>query len=110
LVTPEDYTNPWKALERVGIALVCDRPGARPQDLATDRDGLFLDHKSVRRFLLKGTQWEDQSIDQILRRLPGARKCQRRMGGHRPYGVVVPWVLLTEKYLQSESEGGGNGF
>ncbi len=53
-------------------------------------DHLFIGHKIVSRQLLKNTQWYSQSIDQILTRIPGSIRCQRRIAGMMCRGILVP--------------------
>jgi hypothetical protein len=102
LSDPEASKAALDALERVGIAVVCGR-GVSVREVFS-ATGLFIAQKAVLRYLLKGTQWEDQSIDQILKRLPGARKHQASVGGHRPWGVLIPWALIKDRYLSPAQE------
>ena len=99
LRNPGGYTGTWDALERVGIKPVSDVPSHRPIENAHERQYLFLSHGSVSRYLLKATKWEGQRIDQMLVRLPGARKKQVRVGGHKPWGVAIPWKMLVDKFM-----------
>lgn len=101
LEDPDSHVGGLQALERVGIAPVWLARGPRPNEGLGD--ALFIAHKAVKRYLLKGTMWEDQTIDTILKRLPGARKMQVIIGGHRPWGVRLPWSLLS-KYLATKDE------
>lgn len=106
---PADYPTGWDALERHGIAPVTETRGASSRDRAreyeTERAGLFIDPKPVLRLLLRGTPWDGQDIAQILKRLPGAARDQRAVGGHRPRGIVIPWRLVREKFLANENSG-----
>lgn len=107
LNAPGDYPGGWDALERVGIAPIATTRGQTARKVAQEFEGtrefLFLAHKSILRYLLKGTPWESQSIDQILKRLPGACRDQQRVGGHRPWGIKLPWELIREKYLADQN-------
>lgn len=98
----------WDALERAGIVPVAKSPAPGERQRAYEQEearaGIFVATKQVQRFLLKGTQWADQNVDQLLKRLPGAVKCQRAIGGHRPYGVVIPWEYLKDRFLDREEE------
>lgn len=102
-------TDYREALERVGIARVYGRRGYREtvsRESSPERDDghfLFLDHRDVRSKLLRGTEWESQSIDQILKRIPGAELTRRNLGARRTYGVVIP-VSYLEKFLSTKSE------
>lgn len=57
---------------------------------------LFVAHRAASRYLLRGTQWENQNIDEILGRLDGAEKMKKRLGGKRPWGITVPMRNLEE--------------
>lgn len=61
-----------------------------------DLEMLFVAHNSVSRYLLKGTGWERQNIDEILKRIPGAEKAKKRLGGKQPWGVVIPMAFISE--------------
>jgi hypothetical protein len=96
---PEDYgADGTEAMERAGVAIMPDSRGRCVGGVAAR--SLFVAVKSVSRYLLKGTRWDDQSIETILRRLHGAFQSQRRMGGHRPRGVEVPMELVEEKFTE----------
>lgn len=103
LIKPEGYAGAWDALERVGVTVTATATGRQARELArTDesrRDGIFLAHNQVARELLGKTRWAGQSIDQILKRLPGAKRVKAQVGGHQPWGIKIPWSLLKEKYL-----------
>ncbi len=104
LVRSDESTEIWPALERVGIAPVANCGGRDAAASESYRAALFIDHKAAKRYLLRDSQWREQGISAILARLPGAKKCQQRVGGHRPWGVAIPWRLIKEKYLDdSES-------
>jgi len=60
---------------------------------------LLIAHDTVTGSLLRGTPWEHQSIEQILKRIPGAEYGRRRVGGHRCGCVAIPEQLLLEEYL-----------
>ena len=107
LSTPNSYPGGIDALERVGVVKVASGQGTRA-DLGSATH-LFIANTPVARYLLKGTQWESQAIDQLLQRLPGSRKDQRRVGGHHPRGVMIPLDYIEENYL-SKSEPETNGF
>jgi hypothetical protein len=94
----------WRALDRVGIVPVANGPG-RDAKIESYRVGIFFAHREIKRHLLGRTKWEDEAIDQFLRRLPKAKKSRQRTCGHRPYGVLVPWKLIQVKYLaENENE------
>ena len=57
---------------------------------------LFLAHEVVRRELLKGTRWAESRIDQLLERLPNAKREQQRCAGQRPWGISLPWPACLQ--------------
>ena len=100
---PDSYSGGWVALERSGIRPVGSQ-GADPFAHDLYRSALFVAASPVRRYLLKGTRWEKEPIDQILLRLEGAKRAQLQVGGHRPRGVAVPWELLRGKFMRGDDE------
>jgi len=56
--------------------------------------------------LLRGTRWDSQSIDQILIRLPGAKKRKQRVGGHNPQCILLPLEQFRQEYLVDEADSG----
>jgi len=101
---PAGYPGGWDAMERAGVVLVGTNAGSRPESNPEHRKAVFIAYRSVMRYLLRGTRWVDQSVDQLLRRIPGAKKVQRRIGGHRPWGIDIPWSFLSEKFFQDEDD------
>jgi hypothetical protein len=87
-----------KALARVGIA-VFGPPGMHRDSISWTREWLFVARSQVKRYLLKGTEWERQNTTQMLKRLPGAKPDQCEVGGSRPRGVRIPWMLIEERFL-----------
>lgn len=87
-------------LEARGIRLVSSKK------LPIPRSTLFLAHATVRQQLLKNTRWNDCCIDQLLLRLPGAKKSQQRCGGkrNRPWGVSLPWPGCLERLELQDGE------
>lgn len=73
-----------ETLERHGIKIIQDEDGIQG-GLA-----VFIVHSAVARMLLRGTEWEKLSIDQILLRLPGARRSRHWIGESNPRGVMIP--------------------
>ena len=100
------------ALARVGLKIYKDK----------GEFTLFIDPKSAKRALLKGTDMARLEIDQILLRIDGAISTRTRIAGKKPRGVRIPMkevALLTgldEFVVQDESSGGagssgiGDGF
>ena len=91
----------WDALEQAGIAAVSSRLGRRSD--VGERDGIFLAYDAVKRFLLQRTQWADQSIPQLLGRLPTAKRVQCRIAGRRPYGILIERKYIDKQFLDDET-------
>lgn len=86
------YHEHSSALEGAGVQL-CRRDVGRRGDAfeATGPKVLFIDHRTACRKLLRDTEWAGQSIDQILKRTPGAEKTRRRIAGRIVRGIEIPW-------------------
>lgn len=84
----------WDALARVGIAAAGDDPGRPPEPW--QRTWLFLWPRPIARQLLRDTEWADQSLGQLLARLPGAERGRGYLNGHRCKGIRVPFSLIRE--------------
>jgi hypothetical protein len=100
---PHTYDGGWEALERMGIRPI-SKPGLDAYSNSSSRDFLFIAVGPIRRYLLKGTRWTEEPVDQILLRLTGATRSQHQVGGHRPRGVQVPWDLIERKYMCDDDE------
>jgi hypothetical protein len=87
------------ALERYGIAKASSQRGRRAKT-----DILFICHNDVRHKMLRGTEWAHQSIDQILKRIEGAKTGRRRVGGRLSRGVQLPMDFVLTQYLADESD------
>jgi len=94
------YSDAPEALECVGLAVASDSVGPR-QWVNAPETGLFLDVRTIRRYLLSGTRWAEgsQSIDTILLRLPTARRRKRRLTGRLVWGVELDWAWFDEHFL-----------
>lgn len=79
---PDDAGDLVDELAARGIRIVEHRSG---------RNSLFLATDMVREKLLAKTRWHLTRIDQILKRLPGAKSQQQRCAGQKPWGIVLPW-------------------
>lgn len=101
LISPDSYLGGWDALERSGIRPI-GKVGTDAFAHELYRTHLFVAPGAMRRYLLKGTRWALEPLDQILLRLEGAERGQHQVGGHRPRGVVIPWELIQEKYLKAD--------
>ena len=92
------YATHRAQLEQHGIAVCNDVESGMPSKI-------FFAHKFVTRHLLRGTEWESQSIDQMLKRIPGAKGGRMRLSGSHPGGVFVPLSHCEERYLGSQALG-----
>lgn len=68
-------------------------------------DGLFIVPKTVERMLLRGTEYQNKSTREILKRLPGSTSKNRRLNGVQYKGVLIPMPDL-----KSSDEEDGSGF
>lgn len=100
LLSPTSPDN--EVLERNGFALVYERTGPRPAHGGPTH--LFVDHRLVKRTVLRGTEWSFQSIEQILSRIAGAEMVRRRIAGRRQYGVQVPMDYIIANHLENGAE------
>jgi hypothetical protein len=60
---------------------------------------LIVAHTAVRKHLLKGTPWEAQSIEQVLKRIKGAKYTKRRVGAQNLRSVLIGLDLLEREFL-----------
>jgi hypothetical protein len=98
LADRDAFARHWETLETVGVGLTAaNAPGGRrPADWCAKwwAEGkltdIFLDTDKVRRFLLKGTRWEGLDIEQLLLRVPGAKREKRTACRVRVWGLVIP--------------------
>lgn len=98
---PHEFSDGYQALERDGVAL-CWATQAPRGTRTTLPQILFLDHKRVCNRILRGTEWERQSIDQILLRFDGATRERRRISGSLAHGVSIPIDSIADKFLGSD--------
>ena len=93
-VATGDNRDEWrKVLEAGGIKL----------ELGVSQK-IVLQYQLVRRKLLYGTRWGEQSIDQYLRRIDGAEVAIRRVGGSRNRCVVFGLHEFVDRYMGDDSE------
>ena len=89
------------ALERHGITQATDKTGPKGED---GKCFCFLDHRDVCEKLLRNSEWADQSIDQILKRIEGAEISRRRIGARRTYGVLIPANFIEQKIISADDD------
>jgi hypothetical protein len=51
---------------------------------------VFIAHRTVSQKLFRGSKWENQSLDQLLLRISGAKRGQRKISGRYSRGVEIP--------------------
>lgn len=85
------YSSHKAKLEAVGIKI-------------TAKDDLFLFHRQVSRTILRQTPWEGKRIDQLLKRLPGAKSEVQRIAGRSVRGITIPGDLMVLESEQDEFE------
>lgn len=65
---------------------------------------LFVNQTVAQRELLKAGYFQGLDINQILMRIPGAERCQQRMGNHVSRGVQVPMATIESMIGGCEDE------
>ena len=103
------YSQASDAIEAHGICLGYQTRARRGLESGESAPALFVCHRQVCRMLLRGTPWEFQSIDQLLKRLPGAERDQRKLAGRNARGVSLPMDMVKERFLNSASDSVGGG-
>lgn len=89
-----EYAEPGavRQLEAHGISRCSQSRGSARRDLIpwTLLDSVFVDHRTVAEKILRGSRWQNQSLDQMLNRLPGAKRDRRKLSGRNARGVLLP--------------------
>ncbi len=65
---------------------------------------LAIATNAVRTKLLRGTAWENQSIDQILKRVEGALPLRKYIAKQRLRSICIPMEYLYRDMLAGEAE------
>lgn len=91
------------SLEASGITRVTVQGDKSRRDVSPwmSRGIIFISHRAVAQKLLRGTKWEDQSLDQLLLRVKGAKRGQRKISGRISRGIEIPasaFGLIEEEY------------
>lgn len=76
--------------------------GGDPDFTLKDSECLVISYRTVSKHLLRNTAWENQSIEQILKRIGGAILMRRRVGSHRAKAIVLPMKAIKEEFLGIE--------
>ncbi len=101
LSSTTNYATASDSIEAHGICLGFSSAARRGHERASDAPALFICHRQAARMLLRGTPWEFQSIDQLLKRLPGAERDQRKLAGRNARGVSLPMDMVKTRFLNS---------
>lgn len=89
--------SPTKVLQRVGVRRVeLERTPDKGYYQDDEKNHLFFSPAMICRELLRGTEFAGQNIEEVLCRIPGARRSRQKMGGHLPRGVLIPESSITE--------------
>ena len=67
---------------------------------------IIFQYQLVRRKLLYGTRWAEQSIDQYLRRIDGCECAIRRVGGSRNRSCLFPLRAFVQAYIGDRDSDG----
>lgn len=95
------------ALEKCGLSVVEGLAAGSTNHHELEREGadyLFVAQKLVSERLLKFSKWENQSIEQILRRIDGAFPSRRRVAGQRPSGTCIPMTHIVAEFVMEKDE------
>lgn len=65
---------------------------------------IILQYQLVRRKLLHGTRWGEQSIDQYLRRIDGCKTAIRRVGGSQGRCCIFCLRMFVDRFIGIDQE------
>jgi hypothetical protein len=101
-----------KILARVGIRKMLGSEFKKGSPYSPEERVLFIAHRIVQRELLRGTDFQDKGLDQLLERIPRSYRTSQRLGGSPSRGIAIPMESaipfesqLKVKEEQMESEG-----
>lgn len=89
---PGQAVNREQLLDRVGIKLL-----SFPKRV-------FFYPRKIKSELLRLTHFKEVAIDQLLERLPTAKKGRERMLGQRPYGIAVEMNVIDQVVYGADDE------
>lgn len=95
IINESSSDQDFDAMATHGVCVCFDRRGRKDLVEETSEKLLFIAHRITQRLLLRGSQWESQALDQILKRIPGAILGRRRIAGTLQRGVTIPWEWVT---------------
>lgn len=96
----------FEAMETHGVSVCFDRRGRKDLAEGYSEKLLFIAHRLTQRHLLRGSQWETQALDQIMKRIPGAILSRRRVAGSRQHGITIPWDWVTKFGIKEHTHEG----
>jgi hypothetical protein len=98
LTSPQVFADAHATLTKMGVAGATAKLGRRP-DTPEGCTHLFIDPDAACRHLLRGTDWAEKDVKELLLRIEHvgddgqvqkAAWLQRRLNGARPWGVLIP--------------------
>lgn len=97
-----DEPKAVSSLEACGISRVANQGDMTRRDITPwmTRGTVFIAHRTLSQKLFRGTKWENQSLDQLLLRIKGSKRGQRKVSGRYSRGVEIP----VEAFSLSEQE------
>jgi hypothetical protein len=99
------YREDWAiALERCGIKLAMFGFSDGVPKALSGRQALLLNYQMVRDGLLRGSRWEGQPIDQVIRRIPGCLSGHRRIGGVKGRVAMLPFDEFRDRYIGRQDQ------
>ena len=60
---------------------------------------VVIQYRPVQARLLRQTRWEGTGLHQVLMRIDRAQCANRRVGGARNRGVMIPWSVLEDQFF-----------
>ena len=103
MVEESKYEKQADSMERAGVML-CRAHGTTTGGIHKVVKGgpdfiqcVFFASNTIKRYMIQGTIWDNQGIDQILNRVPGAAKAKKSIAGSRSTGVLIP-----RQYIDNE--------
>lgn len=100
----------YECLERHGLKLAtygsleADEGDEARKAIKSGDYCLVIAYRAVSENILKGTDWAEQAIDQILRRVDGAIEMRRRIGGRKTQTIVLNWEMVKREFLNEPDE------
>jgi hypothetical protein len=91
--------------------IILNQHGIKKIDETFGRPEKVFFSKTMKRTLLKDSEWRDMQVEEILLRIPGAERSKQRMNGtNYPRGVSVPSRSIAELIGDTDGVGGDDIF